>query len=83
MTIPTLSADEKKEINAMIDEICDILPTLEAGRESIKDLKKSIREILPMTPKVLNRVIVARYKQNLAELAAEHQAVEDIMKTLT
>jgi len=79
----TLTDQEKKDVLRVIQDCSDSLTRIEGEREFIKEAIIGLNDKFGLDKKHLRKVVNIYYKQNLAEVQATNNDVEDLYETLT
>jgi len=79
----TLTTQDKKDILRVITDCSDSLTRMEGEREFIKEAIIGLNAKYELDKKHLRKVVNIYYKQNLAEVQAANNDVEDLYETLT
>ncbi len=79
----TLNEQDKKDILAVIKDCSDSLTRMEGEREFIKEAIIGLNDKHGLDKGHLRKVVNIYYKQNLAEVQAQNDEVEDLYESLT
>ena len=78
----TLSQEDKKGIQKVVQDCSDSLIRMESEREFIKEAIVGLSDKYGVDKKHMRKVINIYYKQNLNEVKEENTEVEDLYETL-
>jgi hypothetical protein len=78
-----LAEQDKKDILTVIKDCSDSLTRMEGEREFIKEAIMGLNEKHGIDKKYLRKVVNIYYKQNLAEVTAVNNDVEDLYESIT
>jgi len=78
-----LTEQDKKDILTVIKDCSDSLTRMEGEREFIKEAIMGLNEKHSIDKKYLRKVVNIYYKQNLAEVTAVNNDVEDLYESIT
>ena len=78
----TLTAEDKKGIQKVVQDCSDSLIRMESEREFIKEAVVGLNDKYGVDKKHMRKVINIYYKQNLNEVKEENTEVEDLYETL-
>lgn len=79
--IPT-SKNERDQLKAMLSEATHCMSRIEAEREQIKEILKAAEEKTGIKTKQLRKVATTMFKQNYADVRAEHDHFEFLYESL-
>lgn len=76
--------DEKqlKELKSAINEIDAEMTKIEGLNEYISDICEVTHQSLGLPKKVIKKLAVAKHKQNLAQVVAEHNELESLSEAI-
>ena len=79
----TLTTTEKQDVLKVIKDCSDSLTRIESEREFIKEAIIGLNDKHGLNKTQLRKVVNIYYKQNLAEVTAANNDVEDLYETIT
>lgn len=82
MTIPNNPTDRQK-LKTMLVEITHCMSRIDGEREQIKEIKKEIKNLFEMTPKMSGKLAKTLYSQSFEDEQAEFEAFEAAYTSLT
>jgi intein-encoded DNA endonuclease-like protein len=78
-----LTPEQKKDLQAAIQEISDSMIRTEAERDLIREIVKEQSDTLQIPKKVISKIAKTYHKQNLAQEVADHEDFVELYEKIT